>query len=441
MLKVKGDNMKNLIIILVFFLVNLSCSDQSNIVNNQGSGKILLKIDRANAPSGVVYVSATLTRDGYSPIISTLNLLSDSTADLLLNDIQAGIWHLKVDAMNDSMVVLYTGETDVNILAGFTVNVNLSLQPTGQGTGAIYIYVTWGNQITNFSWVDYQNNPILLGGNNNYDYYGIAQPVILYDEGKYKMWYYGDAGSAKKYVLYAESQDGINWVKHPTPVLYPGTNGNWDAWAVHPGAILKENNLYKMYFTAYANQYDQWYIGIATSLDGINWSKKSNPILLSGTGWEFQISSNFILKHNSKYYLYYSGRDGTNNWKIGLAISSDGINFTKYSGNPILENDFPWEGTGIFNPTIFKENDTYKMIYMDAQGSGFGLAYSTDGINWTKDPANPIFRRENTTNGWGSNNIAYPSVVKVNNDFRVYYSGAKNSYNPIYKIGFMKRTN
>lgn len=203
MLKVKGDNMKNLIIILVFFLVNLSCSDQSNIVNNQGSGKILLKIDRANAPSGVVYVSATLTRDGYSPIISTLNLLSDSTADLLLNDIQAGIWHLKVDAMNDSMVVLYTGETDVNILAGFTVNVNLSLQPTGQGTGAIYIYVTWGNQITNFSWVDYQNNPILLGGNNNYDYYGIAQPVILYDEGKYKMWYYGDAGSAKKYVLYA----------------------------------------------------------------------------------------------------------------------------------------------------------------------------------------------------------------------------------------------
>ncbi len=432
--------MKKLVIILVFILVNISCSDQSNIINIQGSGKVLLKIDRANAPSGVVYVSAILTRDGFSPITSTLNLLSDSTADLLLSDIQAGIWHLKVDAMNDSMVILYTGETDVNILAGFTTNVNLSLQPTGQGTGSIYIYVTWGTQNTNINWVDYLNNPILSGGNNNFDYYGIAQPVVLYDEGKYKMWYYGDEGSGRHYVLYAESYDGIAWVKYPSPVLLPGSQGSWDSWAVHPGFVLKENNIYKMYYTGFADQYDQWYIGLATSTDGINWTKKPTPILYSGSGWEYQVASCFLLKKDSLYYLYYTGRNMPE-YKIGLAISSDGINFTKYSGNPILVNEFAWENSGVLYPAIDRENNTYKMIYMDAQGRGFGLAYSSDGINWTKDPSNPFFRRENTANGWGSKNIAYPFVVKVNNDFRIYYSGAKNSYNPIYKIGFLRRTN
>lgn len=130
--------------------------------------------------------------------------------------------------MKDSMIVLYSGETDVNILAGFVTNVNLVLQPTGQGTGSVHIYVTWGSSnTTNYTWSDNPTNPVIAGGNQYFDYYGIAQPVIMYDENKYKLWYYGDAGNVRKYVLYAESADGINWVKHPNPVLVPGNSGSW----------------------------------------------------------------------------------------------------------------------------------------------------------------------------------------------------------------------
>lgn len=435
--------MKYLAILLLFLLPILAftCSDQSNLIGNKDSGKILLKIDRANAPSSVTLINATLSSEGYSNITSTLNLLSDSTADLLMDNIPVGTWHLQVDAMNDSMIVLYSGETDVNILAGFVTNITLNLQPTGQSTGSIYIYVTWGGVTsTNYNWIDNQTNPVLVGGNNYYDNYGIAQPVVMYDENKYKMWYYGDAGSAKKYVLYAESENGINWVKHPVPVLSPGNSGSWDSWAVHPGAIIKENGIYKMYYSGWADQYGEWYIGIATSVDGLNWAKKPDPILSSGSDWEYQIASCFIIKKNDQYYLYYTGRN-IPYYSIGLAISNDGINFTKYSGNPILVNDKPWEGTGVLYPTIYYENNVYKMIYMNAQGTSFGLAQSSDGINWIKDLQNPFFRKDQTANGWGNSNIAYPNVIRVNNDFRVYYSGASNSYNPYYKIGFLKRTN
>jgi predicted GH43/DUF377 family glycosyl hydrolase len=435
--------MKALAILLLILLsiLSFSCSDQSNPINNKDSGKILLKIDRANAPSSVTLITATLSREGYSNITSTLNLLSDSTADLLMDNIPAGNWHLKVDAMNDSMVLLYTGETEVNVLAGFVTNINLNLIPTGQGTGSIYIYVTWGGTNINYQWIDNPTNPVLQSSGNYFDNYGVAQPVIMYDENKYKMWYHGDGGNAKKYVLYAESSDGKNWVKHPVPVLTPGAAGSWDSWAVQPGIVIKESGVYKMYFTGYANQNHQWYIGLATSTDGINWTKNPNPVLYSGSGWEYQITAASMIKKGNQYFLYYNGRNSNYTEKVGLAISNDGVNFTKHSANPIFINDKPWEGSGVMCPSIYQENNIYKMVYMSAQGTGFGIAQSSDGINWTKDPQNPFFRKEQTTNGWGIANIAYPNVIKVNNDFRIYYSGAANFYNPYYKIGFLKRTN
>jgi hypothetical protein len=90
-------------------LIILGCSndDKDNPISPpQGSGKIQLKIDKANAPADVVTIEAILTRGGYKPITGSLNLLSDSTAEILLEDIQAGNWHLRVDAVDSSNVVL-----------------------------------------------------------------------------------------------------------------------------------------------------------------------------------------------------------------------------------------------------------------------------------------------------------------------------------------------
>ena len=83
--------------ILTFLLIALffwgcSSDDKDNPISPpQGSGKIQLKIDKANAPADVVTIDAILTREGYDPITGTLNLLSDSTADILLDEIHAGV--------------------------------------------------------------------------------------------------------------------------------------------------------------------------------------------------------------------------------------------------------------------------------------------------------------------------------------------------------------
>jgi predicted GH43/DUF377 family glycosyl hydrolase len=433
--------MKNLTIISSFFLILLfsSCNQEEPTSPNdaqQKSGKLFLKIDKANAPENVVWVEAFLTRQGFDTISTSMNLLSDSTADLLLENIQAGEWHLQVDAKDSSEVVLYSGQTDIQIFAGFTTQVNLVLQPTGEGTGNIYIWVTWG--LPSGGWTDYFGNPILSPSGSFYETHGIGEANILLIEGVYKMWYMGDAGGSNKFVMYAESNDGINWTRPISdPVLSPGPIGSWDDLCVAPGAIIYEQGQYSMFYGGFSDPYGIWHIGLATSTDGINWIKYPTPILYASGGAEFQLAPSSVIKIDSVYYLYYTGRS-LPYLDIRLATSVDRINWTKYSGNPILIYDQSWEGTGVYYPSVYEENNSFIMIYMSQPGNGFGKATSPDGINWTKDETNPFFTNEETQNNWASYKIAYPFYLKVNNQSRIYYTGFSSYYSP-YKIGFVSK--
>ena len=286
------------------------------------------------------------------------------------------------------------------------------------------------------------NNPFIMPVGNSYDNLGgVAQPVVIYDEGLYKMWYYGlgrvGAEPWKTYILYKESVDGINWTAFPNPVLYPGSSNSWDSKSVQPGAILKENGIYKMYYFGYSDEYDNWHVGLATSVNGINWTKRPQPIIYGTYGWEFQLVISALVKINDTYFLYYTGRN-LPEYKIGVAISTDGINFIKYSGNPILTNDRPWELNGILDGSVIMDNGTLKMVYMNSNASGFGLATSSDGLNWTKDNSNPFFTNMNSANNWADDYIAYPSLVKTNNEYRIYYCGIGDN-SIVYKIGMMRK--
>lgn len=434
--------MKNLFVLFGIISVIFFQSCATDPVSNEpkDSGKILLKIDKQNAPESVVFVKAYLTRENHTTISGMLNLQSDSTADIFLDNIDAGQWHLKVDAEDDSGLVLYTGETEVDIFAGFTSQVYLTLNPTGSGTGSIYIYVNWGVP-SNYSWIDYYNNPIITPVGNMYDNVGgVAQPVVIYDEGLYKMWYHGmgrvEGEPWKTYIHYKESVDGINWTTLQNQVMYPGFN-TWDSKSVSSGAVLKEDGIYKMYYCGFSNEYENWHIGLATSADGISWNKNPQPILYGTTGWEYQIIPSAIIKINSTYFLYYTGRNLPQS-RIGLAISNDGINFTKYSGNPILTNDHPWEMDGVLDASVIYENGVLKMVYGNSNAGGFGYATSSDGINWVKDNSNPFYEKMNTANHWGDDYMAYPNLLKTNNEYRLYYSGIGDN-TIIYKIGFMRK--
>jgi predicted GH43/DUF377 family glycosyl hydrolase len=414
--------MKKFSLVLIVILLPLllgGCVESPTTFDNNNDGKISLRFHKDSVPENVVMVKATLTKENHEPITGSLNLLNNNSAEIFLDAIPVGQWHLLVEAFDEMDTVLFRGETEVTIVAGQVTTIALTLQPTGNGTGTVYLFVNWGDD----NWFDHPMNPIIPNDHHTYAPYGYSSTFVIFDEGIYKMWYTSMSNSGVTYVFYATSPNGIIWTPYENnPVMYPGSYGNWDAGRVSAGPVIKVGNTYRMYFNAFRDQYENWHVGLATSTDGINWEKYSTPIL-SGEGWHNRIAATDIKLIDSTYHIYFSGWIQPYYYSIGMATSSDGITWEKYGSQPILEKSETWEGDGVASASIIKENDLYKMVYQGTvpENTYFGFAYSTDGVNWVKDQTNPFFGTEDVSTD--AIKIVFPNFVKTENEYRIYYNG------------------
>jgi len=433
--------MKIIFFSLTILLLTLFVSCSNNLVSptyksTTNFGQVTLKISSDSIPSNVVKVTALLSKSGEDTLTTSIEPISGSSANLNFTNVPVGSWHLKVNAEDVNGIILYTGETDIIVQSGITTQVNLNLRPVSNGTGSIIITVNWGNNYNN--WVDFPGNPVFNIIDSSSPF-GATSPKILVEDSVMKMWYRQQGASGHSTIGYAVSTDGAHWtIPFNDPALYTGSSGEWDSYAVTDGVVLKENNSYKMYYRG-TNVHDGYAaIGLAISSDGINWEKYSNSVM-TPEGNEIAIGPEDIIKVNSEYYLYYNM---LNNGKlaIGLAFSNDGINWTRYQGNPIMYPTSSWEGNGTYFSSIIYENGIYKMVYTNAYASigAFGKAISLDGINWEKVGENPFFTSEETVGHW-ANKITYPFLIKFNNEYRVYYNNS-NPNDGIYKIGFIHST-
>jgi hypothetical protein len=111
---------------------------------------------------------------------------------------------------------------------------------------------------------------------------------------------------------------------------------------------------------------------------------KTAPVVLSAdVPWEGKsVSGPFAVRVNQEILLYYSAAGG-----IGLAQSTDGLTFRKEPG-PILARDSKsaWETTELRAPTVIVLPDgRLRMFY--ASGAAVGEAESTDGVHFQRlDP-------------------------------------------------------
>lgn len=430
-------------LLLLFAFVLVGCStEKENITNTaNNSGKIALKFDKVNAPSSVVIITATLKREGFQEISGQLNIKSDSSAELLLSEIQEGKWHLIVEAQDSLGKIIYAGETDVTIVADYITSVNLTLLPTNSGVGSIYIYVTWG-QISDLNkWEDYNQNPIIQRQQSPLFPNEIALSKIIYENGLYKMYYQNVFNTAKALIGYSESSNGYTWKFPFTSSVSPTDSSNygWDSYTRGIGPVIKVGERYFLYYYGFENQYSLWQIGLATSFDGIHFTKRSEPVL-KATDTERLVVASDILKVDNKYFLYYTFGDASSrNYVkgISLAISNDGINWERYSQNPIIIPTQVWEGGGVGHPSVIYDNGEFKMIYMEASGAGFGLATSKDGKNWQKGVKNPVFTSKDTYQNW-SQGVYYPFMRKIDNKYKLFYTGT--NYSGELCIGIAEKT-
>ncbi len=88
---------------------------------------------------------------------------------------------------------------------------------------------------------------------------------------------------------------------------------------------------------------------------------------------------------NEVFYLFYRAVEHPNYSVIGLAISTDGINFSRLS-EPIIKPEYDYEKWGIEDPRITKIDDTYYMYYTawDNKTPRIAWATSKNLFKWEK---------------------------------------------------------
>ena len=137
------------------------------------------------------------------------------------------------------------------------------------------------------------------------------------------------------------------------------------------------------------------------SADFVNWVDDGDTLDIQSGGWPpdweaKDVSSPVVWIEDGVWYLLYEGRGGGYNGKIGLATSSDGLNWVRDPANPVVDAELgAWDSGNIVPDDIVKRSGVYYLIYHGygyTEKSGFwcGIATSTDLHHWTRYAQNPF---------------------------------------------------
>jgi hypothetical protein len=206
-----------------------------------------------------------------------------------------------------------------------------------------------------YHFTKFEGNPILTGDKEGYDAFGVAQASLLKEESGWVLYFNAReiAGFSSGPFIGRATSPSIKgpWSKREQPVLVSGRLGEWDSEFIYLGTVLSLNgNGYVMYYGGGTDMVSQkdFFIGMATSADGIHWKKYNNPlttkhpyadsdpVMMNGNQGEWDediVLPCMVLKQPDGYRMYYSCD------AFGYATSIDGICWEKYPGNPVYTLD------------------------------------------------------------------------------------------------------
>ncbi len=177
--------------------------------------------------------------------------------------------------------------------------------------------------------------------------YIAANGHVLLHNGKFLHWYH--AGSKELPHIAFEGK----------PVLEPGPRGSWDERGVADPYVIEAGGAFYMYYLGQDRARRQR-LGLARSRDGVAWEKlRSNPILeLGGLNAfdEIGLGEPAVFVWQNVYWMMYTGRDRAEHRRLGLAWSRDGVQWTRLPW--VAEGRQPWNQAVLCDPTALVEADT-----------------------------------------------------------------------------------
>ena len=275
-------------------------------------------------------------------------------------------------------------------------------------------------------------NPVLSPSREGFDSKNTYNPAVLKRRGTFVMLYRAEAEEEKitGRIGLALSGDGMNFIKHPEPVMEP--EYDWESVGVEDPRVVGTGKTYHMTYTGYDG--DVARLCIATSKNLLSW-KKHGPIFeefpFEKKGKLNWTKSGAILTkkmHSGPFkgrYIMYFG--DSNVW---LAHSKD-LHHWEYEAKPVLTPRGRLVEPG---PPPIATKEGILLIHNEAFWRGESLVYTVQAalFDW-EDPRRLIWRTEKPLlkpefewerRGWVDNVVFAEALVEHGGRLYLYYGGA-----------------
>ncbi len=197
-------------------------------------------------------------------------------------------------------------------------------------------------------------------------------PALLRDpEGNLKkrdgIWHLIYCANRADDVDHATSHDGMTWEKDPKSPIFK------KAYAPAILEVDGELRMYYTHKPPHPGKPRiPWEIHLATGKDIYSLKPHaSNPVLSISQDWEAQVNIYpYVLREGKTWVMFYAAywKDSpqkTTDTAIGMATSPDGVKWTKFAGNPVLTptQGSKYDSRYCSSQCVFHDGDHYKMYY------------------------------------------------------------------------------
>ena len=228
-------------------------------------------------------------------------------------------------------------------------------------------------------------------------------------------------------------------------VIPLGGLGCFDEHGIFPMSVMRHGNTIYGYTCGWnrrASVSVDTAIGLAISHDdGLTFQRIADgPVLAASLHEPCLVGDGFVMVIGDVFHMWYIFGTGWKRfsenappdriYKIGHAISSDGINWIKEEARQIITDHLGIDESQAL-PTVIKIDGRYHMFFCYRQsfdfrsnnGRGYriGHAWSDDLLNWTRDDDHPLLGI--TPDDWDSDMLCYPHVFECDDQIYLLYNG------------------
>ncbi len=223
---------------------------------------------------------------------------------------------------------------------------------------------------------------------------GVVAPGARVIGNQIHLFYQSYGHGAKDAICHAISTDGIHFTHDPSNPIYQPTKMAWSVGRAIDAEVLlhPENGKAYLYFATRDPSMTRQLIGMAeadlTSGFGAGtWKDVSvdGPILAPDLPWEqLCIEAPTVVKHGSRYFMFYAGAYNNQPQQIGVASSSDAIHWTRLSSQPFLANGAPgtWNSSESGHPGVLQTKGKTYLFYQGNNDHGKTYFLSMVPISW-----------------------------------------------------------